>query len=136
MIQTQFDKKEFAAVAVILDAGRVLAVTRRGLPTDWALPGGKKSPAETLRRCATRELDEETGVVADEESIALVFAGWDAHGNEVSAFLVRGWSGLPHSKEEGVEVAWLEPSQLLDPTCTFHEYNREVLDSIARLEWR
>jgi ADP-ribose pyrophosphatase YjhB (NUDIX family) len=131
--ESQFDRREFAAVAVVLYRGRILAVTRKNLPGDWALPGGKRNPTESLRRCAWRELEEETGIVAHEESMTPVFNGWDSHGNEVTAFLAGSWAGIARSREEGVEVAWLEPALLLDPSYTFHEFNREVLDAVDRL---
>lgn len=123
----QFGKPKFAAVAIVIRDGYVLSVTRRGMPGDWALPGGKRDKKESLKRCAARELREETGVIADLKSMELVFVGYDTHNNEVYAFLVHKWTETLFKREEGIHVAWARPSRLIERTCTFHDFNRVVL---------
>ena len=53
------------AIAIIVNAGRVLIAQRRA--TDafanlWEFPGGKVEPGETAEQCLLRELTEELGV--------------------------------------------------------------------------
>jgi len=50
--------------AVIVDAGKVLLVTRQHEPLkgQWSLPGGAVEVGETLEACLVREIEEETGL--------------------------------------------------------------------------
>jgi 8-oxo-dGTP pyrophosphatase MutT (NUDIX family) len=63
------------AVAVVLrdDEGRVLLIRR----TDngfWALPGGAQDLGESLHQAARREVEEETGLRVEIESIAGIYS--------------------------------------------------------------
>ena len=63
--------------AVIDDSGSVL-LSQRGDLNLWTLPGGRLDAAERLEDAATREVREETGIVAGiERAIGLFYyAGW------------------------------------------------------------
>jgi mutator protein MutT len=54
------------AIAVVLHQGKVLLVRRKNPPDAglWGFPGGHVEPGETALAAATRELAEETGVIA------------------------------------------------------------------------
>lgn len=49
--------------------GLILAVSRRGQPTQFGLPGGKVDPGETFAEAAARELKEETGLTIEDPSL-------------------------------------------------------------------
>lgn len=83
---------------LIDDVGRILLIERNREPFagSFALPGGFVDPSETVEQAAARELQEETGLVAEELSLLGVYSepGRDPRGWVVSvAFLVRRWSG-------------------------------------------
>lgn len=63
------------ATCVVRADGRLLMTRRaatKDYPLRWELPGGSVLAGESGRRAAARELREETGIVAAEESLELV----------------------------------------------------------------
>jgi 8-oxo-dGTP pyrophosphatase MutT (NUDIX family) len=135
---------KFYAVALLLvryDLGRlrVLAVSRKGNPEDFGLPGGKIDPGETPEQAAVRELREETAVIAT--SIRPIFDDLSRVKNGVSVpcrtFLVEeytydeGAATMPIAVESGTVVGWLTPARLSDPSCTFSVYNRALFRSLG-----
>lgn len=100
--------------------GTVLAVSRKDDPTAFGLPGGKVDPGETPERAATRELEEETGLLA--LSARLVYVRHDASGFTTSTF-VCDVAGDLDTDEAGV-VRWVRPSALFDGP--FGDYNRKL----------
>src|SRR5262245_27413194 len=68
-----------AAGVVLHERGRVLLVKRRYDPRAgaWCLPAGFMEYGETPRRCAMRELREETGLTARLGDLFGVYAGFD-----------------------------------------------------------
>lgn len=67
-------------VAIISDGdGRVMAFERADLPGQWQLPQGGVDHGETPRDAAWRELEEETGLTADDVSLVDEFSEWTAY---------------------------------------------------------
>ncbi|WLR48357.1 NUDIX hydrolase [Halobacillus litoralis] len=44
---------------------------------EWGLPGGAMEPGETLEQTAARELEEDTGLVAEDVQLVATFSGED-----------------------------------------------------------
>jgi len=118
-----------AAGGIVLRDGRVLLVHRPKYD-DWSFPKGKLERGETWEACAVRELEEETGLVAD-VGRELGSTSYDvAQGpKEVRYFLVRA-DGEPRAQNEVDEVRWATRAEALE--LLSYDYDRELLESILR----
>jgi len=112
-----------SAVCVFDDAGRLLTVRKRG--TDKFMhPGGKPEAGETAAEAASRELEEEVGIVVAPGDL-VPFGCWLAEAAnetatqiEATVFtaptLINSTSGLPvHPSAEIAEIRWLDPAGAL-----------------------
>ncbi|MGY0466969.1 NUDIX domain-containing protein [Kitasatospora sp. cg17-2] len=115
------------ADAVVIRSGSVLLIQRADEPYkgSWALPGGYVDEGETTRAAAARELEEETGIVADPEELAQVGA-YDAPDRDprervVSvAYLLEVASGQEAvAGDDAAAVAWW-PLDALPPLAFDH----------------
>lgn len=52
----------YAVSALIINDGRILAVSRKTNHSDFGLPGGKLDPGESFKEALIREVMEETGL--------------------------------------------------------------------------
>lgn len=121
-----------AAVMLIIQDGKILAVSRRYDKTKFGLPGGKRDDNETTLQCGIRETLEETGVTVDECN--LIFLRDEPRDRpegedfQTYCYYAEKWHGEPHTIEEG-EVAWLSVSDLLGAKGAFADYNKRTLEA-------
>ena len=104
-----------SALAVVVRCDRVLLVRRRNRPDRgmWGFPGGKLNGAESSRAAATRELFEETGVIA-RPAIALKTLHLTHHPNDpdmtvqytMTPVLCEWIEGEPIAGDEALEAGW------------------------------
>ncbi len=98
--------------AVWIAQGRVLLV-RRGRPPfrgRWALPGGFVEGYETVEEAVSRELLEETGLVARPRRLVGVYSGpgRDPRGPTVSlAYAMQGRVGPAQGGDDAAEARWV-----------------------------
>jgi 8-oxo-dGTP diphosphatase len=115
---------------VVNDRDEVLLVRRGNEPFKgcWALPGGFMEMAETIKRCAVRELEEETGIHLTEHDIKLIGVysapNRDPRGRTVTAAYIvsEKWkteSGKPQAGDDAAEVRWW-PLNALPPLAFDH----------------
>jgi 8-oxo-dGTP diphosphatase len=101
-----------SAVCVFDHAGRLLTVRKRG--TDKFMhPGGKPEAGESPAQTASRELEEEVGIVVAPEALTLLgtwladAANEAATRIEATVFTAPGvWSARPSA--EIAEIRWLD----------------------------
>jgi 8-oxo-dGTP pyrophosphatase MutT (NUDIX family) len=97
-----------ASVAVCImspPGGETLLITRRarGLRShagQWALPGGRRDPGESIVAAALRELHEETGLLADAAAVLGILDDYVTRSGYVMTPVVV-WGGAPPSDMAG-----------------------------------
>ncbi|MBN1899943.1 NUDIX hydrolase [Candidatus Sumerlaeota bacterium] len=94
---------------------RVLLIKRKNPPYQgrWAFPGGFIDENETLKQCALRELEEETGVGLSENDLSLLLVADDPERDPRKrvisvVYLAQGEIAnfFPRSGDDAAEVGW------------------------------
>lgn len=95
--------------AIVLDDNQHVLLIRNSYRSGWHLPGGGVKRGETVSRAVVREVGEETGVRAAEESCEVwgIFSNFSEHNyDHVVVFILRhcDFAALRHSSFEISEV--------------------------------
>jgi len=135
-ISTMDEPTKKAAGALILsDHDEVLAISRKDDTENFGIIGGKTDYGETPLQAMLRELEEEADITALEYDEEPVYVEVDEQGYEMSTFLVHRFKGVPREREHrGAVLAWLPPTRLLTPNCSFRNYNRRLFERVPRLQ--
>jgi 8-oxo-dGTP diphosphatase len=118
------DKKLYAVMGLIINNGKVLAVSRKGNYSDLGLIGGKIDPGETPEEALVREMQEEVGIKPTKYHPCFEDLDRTEGGKKCPCrtYMIEEWEGNPVSKENaGVE--WVLPERLFEETNSFHQYN-------------
>jgi 8-oxo-dGTP diphosphatase len=94
--------------AAVVEAGRLLVVSKQAAPAVFYLPGGKPEPEEAELECLDRELEEELGVaVRGPERLVEVRApaALERCQMHMTVFLAR-LVGAPRRGAEIAALAW------------------------------
>lgn len=129
------------ALAVVLRDGQVLLAQRsknpdRGL---WGFPGGHVEWGETVLQAATRELAEETGIIAEPlhylDNLDLLHHDDDGR-VRVHYLLVgvacRYVSGEPVAGDDALEASWFPIDQILQRDLPMSERVPDLLRTALR----
>lgn len=123
---------------VIDDRERVLMV-RHGYRPGWHFPGGGVEWGETMRTAMRREVEEETGVIAEgEPKLHGIFTNFERFpGDHIAVFLVHEWKRpvVPASNMEIRETAFFARDALPDDvTPPARQRLTEVFDNAPVIE--
>ncbi|MDO6728074.1 NUDIX hydrolase [Cognatishimia sp. 1_MG-2023] len=124
-MQTPSPAPKLGAIAVVYHGGQFLLVQRgkdpgRGL---WGFPGGHVELGETGLEAAVRELQEETGVIADApryltnvDVIAHAEDGTVAYQYLIAAVACHYVSGDPVAADDAAAAEWVDAAEVLAGT--------------------
>ena len=121
-----------AAGVILVERGRVLLVKRRWEPRAgaWCLPAGFMEAGETPEQSAARELQEETGVIAQLTGLFGVYAGFDDPRVRAVLILYTGTrtGGELRAGDDAVALDWF-PLDALPDDLAFASH-RQALEQI------
>ena len=114
---------QLAVGALVRRGTSVLLVQRAGEPAagQWAIPGGKVRPGESLQQAAEREIQEETGVTirAGEPVFCFDLIERDDNGDlryhyVIVDLLAEYVEGEPRAADDALDAAWIAPERLAE----------------------
>jgi 8-oxo-dGTP pyrophosphatase MutT (NUDIX family) len=115
-----------AAGVLIIEEGKILAVSRKDDVDNFGIPAGAAEEDETFEQCALRELFEETGLIGTNPRV--IFVEKDDFGWTMATVVIEKRIGDINTTEKGI-VEWVEPKKLLEGS--FSKYNKSLFNSIA-----
>lgn len=125
-----------AAGVILVRDGEVLLVKRRFDPRAgwWCLPAGFMEAGETPEQSAVRELQEETGVIAQLTGLFGVYAGFDDPRVRTVLILYTGviTGGEERAGDDAIELGWF-PLGAQPHDLAFASHRQALSELIERL---
>lgn len=125
-----------AAGVILVRDGCVLLVRRKFEPRAgwWCLPAGFMEAGETPEQSAVRELQEETGVIAQLTGLFGVYAGFDDPRVRAVLILYTGdaTGGEERAGDDAIELAWF-PLDALPDELAFASHRQALAELVERL---
>lgn len=120
-----------AHTIVYRDSGELLLVRHDGVDK-WVLPGGGVQSAETFREAAERELDEEAGIDAEYDGLAM------ATRVQIECDSYRTWGVLPifEARAASLEPTIADPDDEISDARWFADLPPDTRDRADLVAWR
>jgi len=128
-----------ATVAVVVVRDNKVLVSKRGrepFKGQYDLPGGFVDYGEDPFQTAVRELDEETGLVINPESLRIITAYHSLYFENDSLcdiiMLAKDWRGEPEAQDDSEALAW-QPFEFIDSdqfSPTYTGLSKLILDYV------
>ncbi|MGE7111518.1 NUDIX hydrolase [Lysinibacillus sp. NPDC047702] len=143
-------RKQFGSRPIISVGATILVVNndkkilfqKRSDTFNWGLPGGSMELNETLEEVASRELHEETGLVANEFELIGVFSGPDYYfqypnGDEtytvIHLYLAKHVNGVLEMKDgESLNLTYFSRKELPD---NIEKRTKAILENLGDKLW-
>ncbi len=130
-------KKLTISVGIIRNAQKEIFITQRDASSHmagfWEFPGGKVEEGETPAQAVIRELQEETGIVAEQpvliKSLEHIFPDRVI---TLHFHLIEKWQGEPYGKE-GQPMRWIPQAEL--EAEEFPPANEPIVHALIRGEF-
>ena len=128
--------------AVVFHDHKVLLVKRGNPPCqdEWAIPGGKIKPGESLQQAAEREILEETGVTikAGEPIYAFDLIDQDSKGNILFHYVIVDLMGLYlngklKAASDASAAGWFSQTELA--SLTLNKTTQQLLQRYQNFEF-
>lgn len=138
---TMTDEIQFFSASVLLvnpNTQLVLGCSRKDMPDNWGLPGGKLDPGEDAYEAAERETFEETGVRVHLRSQPIYWGPSAVQGSDTPRYAVTylavAWQGEPTQQPGEGKPGWVTWQDLIDGV--FGEYNFALRAAYLREQQR
>lgn len=128
-----------AAGGLVINAKQdILMIFRRGI---WDLPKGKLDKGETLKQCAVREVEEETGLTGIElrEHIVTTYHTYKEFGKHIlkeshwyKMLCATEQKLVPQTEEHITDIKWVNQSDLKKYTSNTYQAILEVLSHLQK----
>ncbi len=118
-------------IIIEIESKGIILVKRKNPPHGWAIPGGFVDYGESLEEAAVREAKEETDL--DVELIRQFHSysdpNRDPRHHTITTVYVARAKGVPHAKDDALEIGIFDRSNLPDKIAFDH---RQILNDYFR----
>lgn len=134
-------QKWFGSSGVCINENGDLLMVLQGKPEEkktWSIPSGGKEHNETFQECYVREIEEETGYIAEIVEEIKVKRGIYEHLNisfEVHYFLVKTVGGIRNFQDPDnliYDIAWKNVDEIKTLELSFPEDRDFLMDYITK----
>ena len=120
-------------IIIEIESKGIVLIKRKNPPHGWALPGGFVDYGESLEEAAVREAKEETDLDMKliEQFHTYSDPKRDPRHHSISTVYIAKTKGIPHAKDDAIEIGIFNESNLPDEIAFDH---RSILKDYFKLK--